>query len=213
MDMNTELLVTSLMDISRKRKLVFINDEPAFALYNTEIKRYSIQQDLPVAPSVYEEIIRDILCKRAVVRAMELLKNKDYTEMELRKKLSMSYYPLQCIESAMDYVKSYQYVDDYRYAVNYLLFKGETLSRKIIECRLKERGVSSDIIERACEEYYKDNENAELDQAIHFIENQCALPEEMDYYSRNKLFAKLYRRGYDTEMIHKAFRIIAERQA
>ncbi len=44
-----DYIVTSIVDIkhsySNKKKLVYINYEPAFALYNKELKTYSIKEN------------------------------------------------------------------------------------------------------------------------------------------------------------------------
>ena len=45
-----------------------------------------------------------MLSKRATVRAMALLKNKDYTRKGLEDKLRDGYYPDTCIDYALEYV-------------------------------------------------------------------------------------------------------------
>ena len=45
-----------------------------------------------------------MLSKRATVRAMALLKNKDYTRKGLEDKLRDGYYPDKCVEHAIEYV-------------------------------------------------------------------------------------------------------------
>ena len=208
MDCKIDLLVTSIVEITNKRRLVYINYEPAFALYNTEIRKYDIKQDSSIDYEVYKDIVENVLNKRATVRAMSLLKNKDYTEKELRDKLKDGYYPEESVNTALDYVKSFKYVDDYRYAYNYISFKSGVKSRKYIELKLKEKGIASKIISSVCEEYYSDNSNVELEQVLEFLSNKCSIDADSDYKEKQKVMAKLYRKGYSVDIINKALDIV-----
>ena len=53
-------------------------------------------------------------------KAMSLLKYMDRTEWQLRDKLSLKGFSEEAIEEAIEYVKSFHYLDDYRYAVHFL---------------------------------------------------------------------------------------------
>ena len=83
-----QYLVTSIVDVNKQRRRVFVNYEPAFVLYNSEIRKYQIKVDSVIMSDIYNEIIT-ILTKRAKIRAMALLKSHDYTEGRLREKLQV----------------------------------------------------------------------------------------------------------------------------
>ena len=91
-----QYLVTSIVDVNKQRRRVFVNYEPAFVLYNSEIRKYQIKVDSVIMSDIYNEIIT-ILTKRAKIRAMALLKSHDYTEGRLREKLQANGYPKCCI--------------------------------------------------------------------------------------------------------------------
>ena len=116
----TDKYVTSIQEVDSKRRRVFINYEPAFVLYISEIRRFNIKKDAYISLEDYEDII-DILNKRSKIRAMSLLKDRDYTRKKLFEKLKANGYPDECIEKAVQYVSSYGYIDDKRYAVNYTI--------------------------------------------------------------------------------------------
>lgn len=88
-----DYLVTSIEEIkhsyTNKKKLVYINYEPAFALYNKELKTYSVKENETISEQDYSNIVQ-MLSKRATVRAMNLLKSKDYTKKELVSKSELS---------------------------------------------------------------------------------------------------------------------------
>ena len=130
-----QYLVTSIVDVNKQRRRVFVNYEPAFVLYNSEIRKYQIKVDSVIMSDIYNEIIT-ILTKRAKIRAMALLKSHDYTEGRLREKLQANGYPKCCIDETVAYIYSYGYIDDRRFADNYIISRSSSKSRRVIETSL-----------------------------------------------------------------------------
>ena len=205
-----EYQVVSIKELNGKRRLVSINYESAFALYPGELKKYNIVENGIVPEVVYREI-EAVLCKRAVMRAMNLLKSKDYSEKELVDKLKTSYYPQSAIDHALEYVKSYGYVDDKRYAANYIAFKAQSRSRHQIVGFLQQKGISSDIIQRVCEEYYGDNSEAEYEVLLSQMSKKLSKYEERpDYETSQKIKAYFYRKGFSAELIGKTLDVVVD---
>lgn len=201
-----EYLITSLKQVTSKRELVYINYEPAFALYSTEIRKFQLKEGQELDEGRYEGI-EAILKKRATVRAMNLLKDKDYARKELIQKLEKFYYSKKAIEAALSYIDSYHYLDDARYANNYLAAKAESKSRRQIEQFLKLKGIDDSIIDEAMESYYGQNEDAELSQVKNLLDKKLKgmNPNDLDYNSCQKIFASIYRKGFEISLIRKAF--------
>lgn len=200
-----EYFVTSIKEITSKRRAVYVDYEHVFALYAGELRKFGIKEQSYISEDVYDEIMT-VLSKRAVIRGMNLLKNKDYTRAEFIKKLKDGYYPDKAVDAALEYIDRYGYIDDDRYARNYVAFKAPIKSRRIIEQKLKEKGVSADIIACVCDEYYSDNGECELNQVVSLIEKRTSKTDisRMDYNERQKLMAYLYRRGFNFDIINKA---------
>ncbi len=204
-----DYLVTSIGDIkhsyTNKKKLVYINYEPAFALYNKELKTYSVKENETISEQDYSNIVQ-MLSKRATVRAMNLLKSKDYTKKELVSKLELSYYPEKSIHDALTYVECYGYINDKRYVENYIAFKANKKSRKQIEQFLKEKGIDSDVIENALEDYYGNSSEYEMNLIISTLKKKYGnVPiEELDYKQKQKMMAYMYRKGFGMDTIRKA---------
>ena len=137
-----EYFVTSIKEITSKRRAVYVDYEQVFALYAGELRKFGIKEQSYISEDVYDEIMT-VLSKRAVIRGMNLLKNKDYTRAEFIKKLKDGYYPDKAVDAALEYIDRYGYIDDDRYARNYVAFKAPVKSRRIIEQKLKEKGVSA----------------------------------------------------------------------
>ena len=65
-----QYLVTSIVDVNKQRRRVFVNYEPAFVLYNSEIRKYQIKVDSVIMSDIYNEIITILtkwLCLRATI--------------------------------------------------------------------------------------------------------------------------------------------------
>ena len=75
------MIVTGSEELSRSRCKVCLEEDFAFVLYKGEIRFYGIREgeDLP------EESCREIL--EELLRCMHLLKDRPYTESQLRRKL------------------------------------------------------------------------------------------------------------------------------
>ena len=90
----------------------------------------------------------------SVDKAMRLLTARDYTEQGLRDKLIRSGFSAEEADEALEYVRSFGYVDDLRYAMNYARCSVGVRSRRETERKLLEKAVSSDLISQALLEEY-----------------------------------------------------------
>ena len=98
-----EYFVTSIKEITSKRRAVYVDYEHVFALYAAELRKFGIKEQSYISEDVYDEIMT-VLSKRAVIRGMNLLKNKDYTRAEFIKKLKDGYYPDKAVDAALEYI-------------------------------------------------------------------------------------------------------------
>ena len=147
------MTVTKIEEVTKAKCRIEIDQEFAFVLYKGELRMYHIREGEELDPAIYEEIVGKLLPKRATMRAMNLLKSRPYTEYQLRQKLSMGGYPQDAQEEAISYVKSYHYIDDHRYAVNYLNSRGKVKSSRQVEQELLyKKGISKSVLEGALEE-------------------------------------------------------------
>ncbi len=97
--------------------------------------------------SISEEEKKIIL--KAREKALNLLSYSDKTEHLLREKLKEGEFPPSAIDDAIEYVRSFHYLDDLRYAENFI--RSHSDSKSIYEMRekLREKGVSKENIETA----------------------------------------------------------------
>ena len=101
---------------------------------------------------IQAEVIRE-----AEKKALRLLNVSDRTEFQLREKLREGGFPPEAVGAAVEYVRSYHYIDDRRYAEVYIRSKKAEKSLFELRMELRKRGVSDVLAEEALSE-------AELDE-------------------------------------------------
>lgn len=198
------MTITDIMDFDKKRSKIYIDEQFSFVLYKGELRLYHISEGREITQSDYDAIMHTLLPKRAKQRAMNLLKAREYTEKKLRDKLYEGGYPEEVIEQAIDYVKSYHYIDDERYARQYAQSRLESKSRRGIEFELMQKGIDKQIISRAFagleEEGFQSDETAMIEQLLwkRGYDKETATMQE-----KQKTYAFLARKGFLTENIQK----------
>ena len=191
------MLVTQVTELSKSRSKVYIDQEFAFVLYKGELRLYHIKESEELRPEDYRTIMHEVLPKRAKLRAMNLLQGREYTTSQLRTKLQQGYYPPEIIEQAIEYVAGFHYIDDLRYAVDYITYHENSRSRRRIEQDLQGKGISSATIEEAWQSWRENG--GELLRKKHYD-----AAEETDWKERQKIYAFLARKGFSQEAIRKA---------
>ena len=69
--------------------------------------------------------------KNARRKAMLLLEHMDRTEKGLSDRLRQAGFSAEATEDAMNYVRSYGYLNDHRYAMNYISFRMGTKGKEL----------------------------------------------------------------------------------
>lgn len=155
-------------------------------------------------PLSEEEKSGDI--RRARHRALHILERSDRTEQELRAKLERNY-RAEAVEDAISYVKQYHYLDDRRYAVNYLNSRGRVKSRRQVEQELLyKKGISKEILEEARTEAEPQDER---EQIRCWMEKKQIHPETADPNELRRFYLFLMRRGFRSEDILSELRVSA----
>lgn len=194
------MTVTSIVPLDKRRSKVFLEEDFAFVLYKGELKRYHIKEGGELTEQAYREIMTLIICKRARERAVNILKNSDKTEMELRRKLREGFYPEEAIDSAIKMLMDYRYVDDESYAARYVETQGNKKSRRQLSFDLERKGIGRDTISQLLEENPVDEEA----QIRAFLRKKHYEPGRTEQKEVAKMVASLGRKGFSFESIRKA---------
>lgn len=137
-------------------------------------------------------------------RAMRLLEHMDRTEQGLRDKLRQSGFDETETEEALLYVKSHNYINDHRYAVNYILYRMQSQSRDRILMDLRRRGIDAQTAAEAWEEASALEEPDEYSLLCRTIEKKFASGSVLDEKEARRLYGYLARRGFHSGDIKSA---------
>ena len=138
--------VTAVVPLDKRRSKVFVDEEAVFVLYKGELRRYHIEEGEELSEEQHGRILEEVLMKRGKERALYLLKDRDRTEAEIRKKLKEGFYPQQVIDRTMDFLKEYGFVDDLEFGRRYIEVYGNQRSRKRLEFDLQQKGLKQEQI-------------------------------------------------------------------
>ena len=196
------MTVTNITELSKSRVRIEIDHEFAFVLYKGELRLHKIEEGEEIEDAVYDRIMKDVLPKRAKLRAMNLLKNRTYTKAQLKDKLLQGGYPEQIADIAVDYVVSYRYVDDEQYVRDFIEYNREKKSRKRIQLDLMHKGIPEQLFQDIWEEIAGDDEEAiEGEQIIYWMNKKHFCPQEATFEEKQKMMAFLYRKGFSINNI------------
>ena len=100
------------------------------------------------------------------------------------------------IDSAIAYCKEKRYIDDLDYAERFIASKSGSLSRRMIEQKLYEKGIDKETLSKAIE----DSDISEEGTIRTFIQKKYGDISGAEYDDRQKIIRKLLTRGfaYDT---------------
>ena len=196
------MLVTKIETIEKgkvNKYKVFIDDEYEFLLYPKEIHRYHIKENDCLTEQIYNEIYFETVLRRGKQKALAILKHMDRTEFELAQKLKLGEYSDKVITEVLNYVKSYHYIDDMRYTINYIRSNKSRKSKRQLQTTLYHKGIDKNTIEKALDEEY-DIEDYAIKKAI---DKKGKNLEFMTKEDKLKLASSLYRKGFEMDLIKK----------
>lgn len=128
--------------------------------------------------------------------AIYLLGFKDQTKAELYTKLSAKGYIEDEIKMAVDKLSDMGYVDDARYASSYIRCNLKRKGIRLIIAELERKGISSDDIDLAMEDYKEICRESERKALTQAFEKRFRDADIDDPKTRNKVISYFVRRGY-----------------
>ena len=204
------MIVTDVVPFDKKRRKVHIDNQYAFPLYLSELRRFNIEPGNEVSVTSMEKI-EEILYKRIRERILYLLDASPRTEYEIRTKLLKSGYIDRYVTPVIDRIKEYGYIDDYAYARMYSesLRNSKNNSRRMIEQKLYQKGISAEVISEIMEDISID----ETDLIIKTLKKKkvdLATYGDMDYAARRKTFGYLVSKGFSPSNVSRCLGELSE---
>ena len=206
-----ELYITKIEDLKGNRRLVSVNDEPAFLLSETEIKELHICEGMLLGEDLSEQIDK-LLSKKALQRTVQILEKRDKTEQELRKMLQDGLFSQKQIDDALTFAKERNFLNDSRYAESFIRTRIHAKSRQELKNLLRQRGVSDEDLETAFREIQKEEPDDETALIRRWMEKKHFDPSNADSQEKKKFMAFLMRKGFSYGDIRKTLEETIEEQ-
>ncbi len=195
--------ICEIKPLEKGKSALILDNGEELILYRSELRALSLSGQKELPEELYRKIIDEIIGLRAKKRAMHLLERMDRTEKQLYDKLLQSGYPQECIDNAILYVKKYHYIDDRRYASNYIRCYQDRKSRLRMQQDLLRKGVSRALIEEVLEEEFQADERIQIRS---LLEKRGFDATECDEKERQRCYQFLMRRGFKSSDILKVMR-------
>lgn len=134
--------------------------------------------------------------REARKKALRLLEHMDRTEKGLTDRLLRAGFSEKLAEDAVSYVKDYGYINDRRYALNYIMYRIHDKSRQKIFQELSGKGIDRQTIQDAWEEAEELETPDERALLCQMIEKKYEPGAELDEREMRRLYGYLARRGF-----------------
>lgn len=164
----------------------------------------SDELDLYLKDSTYETIVSEYVIPRGKAYALNLLSARDYSRSGLISKLAEKGYSQKYIDIVIAYVDSFKYLDDVKFASNYIRQKQNTKSPRTIKEELKRKGISDNDYELALAQVEEEAclsgtslNDIKINSIKAIIERKLRGDEFLDKEKVTKVISSLLRKGYE----------------
>ncbi|MBQ9090702.1 MAG: RecX family transcriptional regulator [Anaerotignum sp.] len=205
------MIVTAITPQKRDEKKfnIFIDGEYAFALPMQDILYFKLKEGREVPAETVEYIQESLIYIKAQDLALHFIGYKMRTVREIRMKLAEKEFSEEVIEKVIAFLEKYGYADDREYCRKYIKEKlrMKPNSGYALKIELKQRGISSRIIDEVMAETEVDEEG----DAFRWLERKSRgqWPPENEK-KKKQLYDFLLRKGYSYDIIGEAFRQMNE---
>lgn len=213
------MVICAIKENGRSGRLVILTDRDtangseeeteegtlSLPLSRREVRMYGLREK----EELTEEQMQDLLLlthRKCLSYSGLLLQRQDYSEKKLREKLTKAGYPTDIVSETIRELKEAHYLDDERMASRYIEYHIQDRSRARVCQDLLRRGVDPDVIQRAFAGMNGETAvQAQVRQIRKLLEKKGYDGTAAGWEEKQKMKAFLYRKGYNTELIRRAF--------
>lgn len=152
---------------------------------------------------MYEKMLAENEKKIARQKALKILSMASKTKKEIYQKLKQRGFSEESIKYAMDFIEENNFINEEDIATMLVdgSYSKKKYSKRTITSKLRQKGISSDVINRATQDM---DDEEEYQNALYFAKKKMKSIKETDKYKiRNKLGSALSYRGFDYDIINK----------
>ncbi|WP_223703441.1 recombination regulator RecX [Sutcliffiella deserti] len=189
---------------NKERFNIFLDDEYAFAVYESTLLKYQFVKGKELDELDIEEILYSDQINRAYLSAVHYLSFRMRTEKEIEQYLKEKEIEPYIIKEIIIKLKDQSYLNDKEFAIAYVRTQVQTTlkGREVIQQELLEKGIDRNTIEDALLEY---KEDIELEHAIKLVHKyHPKYKKDAFKIMKQKVEQSLKRKGYPFPVIKEA---------
>ncbi|EYE88198.1 hypothetical protein Q428_09205 [Fervidicella metallireducens AeB] len=183
---------------------IFINNEFAFSSSIEDILKHSIKLGREVDDEEVQHLREICEETKAYKYVLNLLKNRDYTEEQIKKKMIARGFSQSTIVKIINKLLEYNFINDFNYAQRYTndCINFKKIGSNKIFYSLKSKGINQDILEKINFDDEKEYSNC------YYLAQKKLHSMSQDTNGKRKIFRFLMTRGFDSQLIMRVLRDI-----
>ena len=185
---------------STNRFHVYVDDQYCGIFLDEILARYKIKTDMEVDEQNFKEIKIENDERVAFDMAASYLEKYNVSEKGLKDYLMKKGFDDHVVCNAIEKLREYGFVNDQNFAKNYFETLSASKGKRAIASKLREKGVSTEIIDDLMENI---DEEDEVEKAI-ALANKFVKNRQKDTKSKQKCIAHLIYKGYDYSVAQQA---------
>lgn len=196
-------IITKIEEQKNKNRVnIFIDDSFFCGLEKETALIFRLKTGKEVDIESLNQAIIQSEVKNAFNKSIDYLSIRNHSKKELKDKLLKKGFSKDVIESTLDKLEEYNYIDDEKYT-KLFIEQNKRYSKLILLNKLLKKGIDREIIDKNLESLI--DEDNEFNNCMIVAEKFLDDTSEMSIKDKQKIFAKLSRRGFKYDVIVKVF--------
>jgi len=190
-----------------KRYSVFVDGEYAFSLTDEAVAENRLAVGIDVNSLPLKQIIEEDSYRRALAKAYKSLAVAAKTEKQMSDYLYKKEFEEETVVRVIEHLKELNYINDGDYAADFCE-SSKRLGRRAVEFKLKQKGISEEIIRKALE---KTDDGSQIENAKALAQKRLSKYAKLQVYEKKrKLSAYLASRGFDWDTVREAVEAVVD---
>ncbi|MBQ8424798.1 MAG: RecX family transcriptional regulator [Clostridia bacterium] len=195
-------IITKIEEQKNKNRVnIFVDDSFFCGLERETAVIFGLKTGKEVDESYLKDAISKSEEKRAFDKSINYISIRNHSKKELYDKLLKKDYNRETIENVLEKLEEYHYIDDEKFAKAFIE-QNKKYSKMVLSNKLYQKGIDKEIIDRCLEVVEEDDE---FNNCLLVTEKLLKSTKIESFNDKQKLFAKLVRRGFKVDTINNVF--------
>lgn len=198
-------IITKIEEQKNKKRVNIFVDNAFFCGLNKETAvLFRLKVNSEIDTKTLEEAVLESEVKSAFEKGIDYISSRLHTKKELFDKLAKKGFEKLVIERAILKLEEYNYVNDETFAKTFVQ-QNQKYSKKMVENKLRQKGVSSEIIANVLELGTEEKEEELCEKQLNKLLKGKRM-EDLTKEMLQKVYMSLFRKGFDYDLIKRVCR-------